>query len=91
MVSGIPLEDYFQSQIFDVIGDEESQITIEMRTDKLTIQRGDGEARPLIAIGSDIFMAPHGLPKPVHFLRDGQGNVNSLLSGSGGGLYQRRG
>ena len=70
---------------------EETQITIEMKTDKLTIQRADGEAIPLIAIGSDIFMAPHGLPKPIHFVRDGKGNVNSLLSGSGGGLFQRCG
>ena len=70
---------------------EETQITIEMKTDKLTIQRADGEAIPLIAIGSDVFMAPHGVPKPIHFVRDGKGNVNSLLSGIGGGLFQRRG
>ena len=73
------------------IPNEEYQITLKVEGDKLTVQHPDGDPISYIAIGSDVFMAPHGLPKPIHFLRDGKGNVNSLLSGSGGGLYQRRG
>ena len=69
---------------------EEAQITIEMDRDKLTVQYTDGEAIPLIAIGSDIFMDPHGGPRPIHFVRGEEGNVTSLLSGRGG-MFQRRG
>ena len=68
---------------------EEAQITIEMDRDKLTVQYADGEAIPLIAIGSDIFMDPHGGPRPIHFVRGAEGNVTSLLSGRGG-MFQRR-
>lgn len=67
---------------------EEAQITIEMDGDKLTVQYADAEATPLIAIGSDVFMDPHAGPRPIHFVRDGAGNVNTLLSGRGG-LFQR--
>ena len=68
---------------------EEAQITIEMDRDKLTAQYADGEAIPLIAIGSDIFMDPHMGPRPIHFVRGAEGNVTSLLSGRGG-MFQRR-
>ena len=69
---------------------EEAQITIEMEGRKLTARHSDVDATPLIAIGSDIFMDPHGGPRPIHFLRDEEANVNNLLSGRGG-LFQRRG
>ena len=67
---------------------EEAQITIEMDGNKLIVP-SDGEATPLIAIGSDIFMDPHGGPRPIHFVRDGEGNINNLLSGRGA-MFQRR-
>ena len=69
---------------------EETQITIEMDRDKLTVQYPYGEAISLIAIGSDIFMDPHGGPRPIHFVRGAEGNVTNLLSGRGG-MFQRRG
>ena len=69
---------------------EEAQITIEMDGGTLIARPSDGEATPLIAIGSDIFMDLHGGPRPSHFLRDGEGNVNNLLSGRGT-MFQRCG
>ncbi len=67
----------------------EAQITIGTAKDTLTVQYADAEATPLIAICPDIFMDQHWGPRPIHFVRDKEGNVNKLLSGRGG-LFQRR-
>lgn len=67
---------------------EKAQITIEMDGGKLIVRLSNGEAIPLIAIGSDIFMDPHEGPRPIHFVRGAEGNVTSLLSGRGG-MFQR--
>lgn len=56
-----------------------------MEAGKLTIRDDDGEAIPLIAIGPDTFMSHSG--RTIHFARDAEGNVNSLLQG--GNAYQR--
>ena len=69
--------------------DEEYQITVEMEEGKLTIQYDDGEAIPLIAIGTDVFMSQRW-GAVIHFVRDEEGSIASLLSG-GGDLYQRCG
>lgn len=68
--------------------DEEVQITIEMAVDKLTVQYPDEEATPYIAIGTDVFM-DHHWGAIIHFVRDEEGKVNSLLQG--GNLFQRCG
>ena len=71
-----------------VYQDEEVQITIEMRADKLTIQYPDEDATPYIAIGTDVFM-DHHWGAIIHFVRDEEGKVNSLLQG--GNLFQHCG
>ena len=71
-----------------VYQDEEVQITIEMAADKLTVQYPDEEATPYIAIGTDVFM-DHHWGAIIHFVRDAEGKVNSLLQG--GNLFRRCG
>ena len=71
-----------------VYQDEEVQITIEMAADKLTVQYRAEDATPYIAIGTDVFMDRHW-GAIIHFVRDEEGKVNSLLQG--GNLFQRCG
>jgi CubicO group peptidase (beta-lactamase class C family) len=71
-----------------VYQDEEVQITIEMAVDKLTVQYPDEEATPYIAIGTDVFM-DHHWGAIIHFVRNAEGRVNSLLQG--GNLFRRSG
>ena len=71
-----------------VYQEEEVQITIEMAVDKLTVQYPDEEATPYIAISTDVFM-DHHWGAIIHFVRDAEGRVNSLLQG--GNLFRRCG
>ena len=64
---------------------EEYQITLEVERDKLTVQHPDGNPISYIAIGPDTFMSQNS--RPIHFVRDEEGNVTSLLQG--GNAYQR--
>ena len=65
---------------------EEYRVTVEMKADKLTIQYDDGDPTPFIAIGPDIFMSDRS-GATIYFVRDREGNVNSLLQA--GNSYQR--
>ena len=71
-----------------VYQEEEVQITIEMAVDKLTVQYPDEDVTPYIAIGTDVFM-DHHWGAIIHFVRDAEGRVNSLLQG--GNLFRRCG
>ena len=75
-----------------VYANEEDRVTVAMEEDKLTVQYADGEAVPYIAIGVDVFMSQRSGSWGIiiHFVRDAEGNITSLLSG-GGTLYQRCG
>lgn len=69
---------------------EEEQITVEIGGGKLTFRYTDEEAIPFIAIGPDVFMSRRsGNWRPIHFVRDTEGNVTSLLQR--GHLFQRDG
>ena len=74
-----------------VYQDEEVQITIEIEAGKLAVRYADDEAIPYIAVGVDVFMSQRSgsWGTTVHFARDAEGNVTSLLQG--GNLFQRRG
>lgn len=68
---------------------EEHQIIVEMGADKLMVQYPNMEAIPFIAVTPDMFMSQHsGNWRPIHFVRDAEGNVNNLLNR--GLPYQRR-
>ena len=68
--------------------EEEEQLTVETEEGKLTVQYPDEEELiPYIAIGPDVFMGYHS-GRIVHFVRDEERNVNSLLQG--GNQFQRR-
>ena len=59
---------------------EEEQITVEMGVGKLTLRYTDEEAIPYIGIGQDVFLSRcSGNWRPIHFVRDTEGKVTSLL------------
>ena len=69
---------------------EEEQITVEMEVGKLTFRYTDEEAIPFIAIGPDVFLSRcSGNWRPIHFMRNTEGIVTSLLKQ--GHLFQRCG
>ena len=71
-----------------VYQEEEVQITVEMEGGRLSVHYPDEEAMPYTAIGTDVFM-DHYAGAIIHFVRDEEGKVNSLLQG--GNLFQRCG
>ncbi len=74
-----------------VYQDEETEITVAIEEGNLTVQYAGEEAIPYIGIGTDVFMSQRtgSWGTIVHFARDAEENISSLLQG--GILYQRRG
>lgn len=71
-----------------VYQEEEGQMTIAVVAGELTVQYPDDETTRFTAIGTDVFMDQRW-GAIVHFVRDGEGSVGSLLQG--GNLFRRCG
>ena len=68
---------------------QERRITVEMGAGELMVQYPNREPIPFIAVTPSMFMSQRsGNWRPIHFVRDAEGNVNNLLYR--GLPYQRR-
>ena len=82
-----PLTQYVGTYTRVYQAEEEYQIAVEVGAGKLMVRYPDMEAIPFIAISPDMFMSRcSGNWRPIHFVRDAEGKVTSLLQG--GNLFQ---